>query len=68
MTWYEEMTWCDGCGAEITLGPVLADGYQYCCRDCSQGVLCRCGERMEFDEDLRLVNETYSHAESGHRA
>ena len=68
MTWYEEMVWCDGCGAEITLGPVLAEGYKYCCRDCSQGILCRCGERMEFNEELRLVKEPYSPAQSGHLA
>ena len=63
MTWYEQMIWCDGCGAEITWGPVLVEGNPYCCRDCSQGVLCACGERMEFDEDQRLVKESYSPAE-----
>lgn len=21
MTWYDEITWCDGCGVEITWGP-----------------------------------------------
>ncbi len=38
MTWYDEMTWCDGCGVEITWGPVLVDRRIYCCRECSQGI------------------------------
>jgi hypothetical protein len=62
MTWYEEMTWCDGCGVEITWAPVVVEGRTYCCRDCSQGLLCICGERMELDEEQRgstPVNTTY---------
>jgi hypothetical protein len=63
MTWYDEMTWCDGCGAEITWVPVLADEGKYCCRDCSQGIQCACGERMEFDEEQRFIKESYSPAD-----
>jgi hypothetical protein len=59
----DEIIWCDGCGAEITLSPVLEDGRKYCCHDCSQGIPCDCGDHMEFDEELRLVKETYSLAD-----
>ena len=52
MTRYDEVTWCDGCGVEITWGPVFVDSRTYCCRECSQGIPCRCGERMELDEEL----------------
>jgi hypothetical protein len=51
MAWYDEMTWCDGCGVEITWGPVLTDRRTYCCRECSQDIPCACGERMELDEE-----------------
>ena len=51
MTWYDEMTWCDGCGVEITWVPVQIDRRTYCCRECSQGIPCACGERMELDEE-----------------
>lgn len=60
MTWYDEMTWCDGCGVEITWGPVLDGERIYCCRDCSQDILCACGERMEIDEDQWLGKESHS--------
>ena len=63
MTWYDEMTWCDGCGAEITWGPVLVEGRTYCCHDCSQGMLCDCGEGMELDEGQRSTKESHSPAE-----
>ena len=55
MTWYEETTWCDGCGVEITWVPVQDRERNYCCRDCSQGYSCTCGERMELDEEQRNV-------------
>jgi len=58
MTLYEETTWCDGCGVEITWGPVVADERRYCCWDCSQGIPCECGERMEIDEEHRDVGTT----------
>ncbi|UCD99046.1 MAG: hypothetical protein JSV42_19260 [Chloroflexota bacterium] len=53
MTWYDKVVWCDGCGAEITWGPVLVAKRPYCCRDCSQGYPCKCGERMELDDEQR---------------
>lgn len=53
MTWYEDMTWCDGCGVEITWGPVLVEQRTYCCRECSLDIPCACGERLELDEDQR---------------
>lgn len=53
MTLRDETTWCDGCGVEITWGPVAIDGQHYCCQDCAQGLTCSCGERMEMDEELR---------------
>ncbi len=58
MTWYDEMTWCDGCGVEITWGPVLVEGRIFCCLECSKGIPCRCGERMELDEEQRAVGTT----------
>ena len=63
MTWYDEMTWCEGCGVEITWGPVLVEGCRYCCHDCFQDILCACGERMEIDEEQRYTKESYSSAE-----
>lgn len=53
---------CDGCGAEITWSPVVRRAKSdpirfragvYCCIDCAEGRPCRCGERMEFDDDFR---------------
>jgi hypothetical protein len=68
MTWYEEMTWCDGCGVEITWGPVLAEGRAFCCSDCSQGFPCTCGERMELDEEQRGVEAASTPTNSGYMA
>jgi len=48
--------WCDGFGMEINWGPLVIPGKDprkkshYCCRDCSQGIHCRCRERMEIGE------------------
>lgn len=53
MTWYEEMTWCDGCGVEITWGPLVIETRAYCCQDCAQGYTCACGERMEIEKEIR---------------
>jgi len=53
MIWREEMTWCDGCGVEITWGSVVIEERSYCCQECTRGYACACGERMEMDEDLR---------------
>jgi hypothetical protein len=65
MTWYDEITWCDGCGVEITWGPVLVDRRIYCCRECSQGIPCACGERMELDEEQRSIGAASTPANSG---
>ncbi len=48
----ENTVFCDGCGVEITLSPVVKDHGEYCCEDCAQGYECECGKRMELDEDL----------------
>jgi hypothetical protein len=53
MDWDHETVWCDGCGAEITWNPILASKRRYCCQDCLEGRPCRCGERMELDDDRR---------------
>jgi hypothetical protein len=47
----EEAIWCDGCGVEITWGPWMVGSHVYCCQDCAQGFACRCGERMEQEEE-----------------
>jgi hypothetical protein len=49
----EDTLFCDGCGVEVTLSPVIKDRREYCCEDCSQGFVCKCGERMELDERRR---------------
>ncbi len=49
----EDTVFCDGCGVEILLAPViikLHDRLEYCCEDCAQGYECKCGERIEIDE------------------
>ena len=62
MTKIEGVVFCDGCGAEITWSPVVvravnralpARPSQYGCTDCADGRPCRCGERMEFDDEFR---------------
>ena len=53
MTWDDEMTWCDGCGVEITWGGFVVKKRIYCCEDCAQGISCLCGERMEMDDGRR---------------
>lgn len=49
----ENTLFCDGCGVEISLSPYRKDDLDYCCEDCAQGYLCKCGERMELDERRR---------------
>ena len=44
---------CDGCGAEITLSPVIRNHQEYCCVDCADGLKCSCAERMEFESRER---------------
>lgn len=53
MALFEEAIWCDGCGVEITWGPVVRGKRRYCCRDCSRGLKCECGVRMELEDDYR---------------
>ena len=56
----DEIVWCDGCGAEITWGPVVVGTHTHCCQDCALGLLCECGERMEMDDERRNVGEASS--------
>ena len=67
MTWNDETTWCDGCGVEITWGPVLVDKRTHCCQDCAQGIPCQCGERMEMNDERRNVGAA-STANTGYMA
>jgi hypothetical protein len=53
MDWDDETIWCHGCGAEISWNPILAGKRRYCCQDCLEGRPCRCGERMEIDDERR---------------
>jgi hypothetical protein len=43
---------CDGCGVEIECQPLILGRGYFCCADCSEGLACSCGERME-EEDRR---------------
>ncbi|HJW91573.1 MAG TPA: TRASH domain-containing protein [Anaerolineales bacterium] len=47
----DETVWCDGCGTEITWGPIVVQKRRYCCPDCSEGLKCDCGVRMEIVEE-----------------
>ena len=67
MTRYDEMTWCDGCGVEITWGGLVVDKRIYCCEECARGISCLCGERLEMDEGRRDSAST-SVPSSGHFA
>jgi len=68
MIWREEMTWCDGCGVEITWGPELVGSQVYCCQDCAQGFNCGCGERMEMDDEMRNAGAESAPAQTGYFA
>ena len=68
MSWFEEMTWCDSCGVEITWGPYVIEGRSYCCQDCARGYSCACGERMELDEELRNSGSETAPAHTGYLA
>jgi len=46
----EGTIYCDGCGVEILLAPVMKDQKVYCCLDCSQGFACTCGERIDLEQ------------------
>jgi endogenous inhibitor of DNA gyrase (YacG/DUF329 family) len=64
MTRYHDTVFCDNCGAEITWAPYLHAGKEFCCRDCAEGRLCRCGERMDW-EDEREMRPAGSPGEAG---
>jgi hypothetical protein len=49
----EDTVFCDGCGVEIPLAPVVKNRKEYCCEDCAQGYECKRGEQMELDEQGR---------------
>lgn len=53
----EDTVYCDGCGVEITWGPVKAKGKDYCCIDCRDGYVCNCGDRMELEDDRRTSSD-----------
>lgn len=48
-----DTVFCDGCGVEIPLSPVIKDHSEYCCVDCAHGYECRYDEQMELDEEQR---------------
>ena len=56
----QDTIWCKGCGAEILWVPLIVEGQDYCCQDCREGRPCRCGERMEPDEDRRARPALFS--------
>lgn len=53
MTRTDDTIWCDGCGIEILWAPLTVGKHEYCCEDCWEGRECRCGERMELEDDRR---------------
>lgn len=53
MSSIEGTIWCDGCGVEITWAPSVAERRRYCCEDCRAGLVCRCGDRLEQEDDRR---------------
>lgn len=59
----EDTIWCDNCGVEILWGAIVVGKRHYCCRDCYEGRECRCGERMEIEDERR--EEGSSPAELG---
>lgn len=53
MSSIEGTIWCDGCGVEITWAPISSGRRRYCCEVCQAGLVCRCGERLEQEDDRR---------------
>ncbi len=47
----QNTVFCDGCGVEIPLSPVIKNHGEYCCEDCAQGYECDCAKQMELDEE-----------------
>lgn len=62
MSRIEQTVWCDNCGVEITWGAIVRAGQErhrilhFCCSDCLAGRPCKCGERMEMEEERRQVS------------
>lgn len=61
----EGTVWCDGCGVEITWAPLVVKGKDYCCKDCLDGLVCSCGERMEWDDERRGQKGPSGYSEGG---
>ncbi len=40
---------CDGCGAEIVVAPVVKGNMMHCCEDCAEGLPCECALILEDD-------------------
>jgi hypothetical protein len=62
----DETIWCYGCGVEISWAPLVVDKCRYCCRDCHEGLPCRCGERMELEDERRNVRATSPEVPGGY--
>jgi hypothetical protein len=45
-----ETIWCDGCGVEILCLPIITPLGEFCCKDCSLGLPCSCGELLELED------------------
>jgi hypothetical protein len=55
---YADTRWCDGCGVEITWGPVRQGNRIYCCTDCQKGMRCECAARLELEDDRRPLEQS----------
>ena len=51
MTRIEDSVYCDGCGVEILLAPVIVGDLEYCCQDCADGYECDCGLKQDLEDD-----------------
>jgi len=47
---YDDVLYCVGCGAEISLAPFMQDDLSYCCSDCANGLGCNCGVTFEEED------------------
>lgn len=68
MSWIEEAVWCDGCGVEISWGPVVVGDRKYCCQDCAAGWPCDCGTRLEIEDERRSSQNSSPLASGGYPA
>jgi hypothetical protein len=66
MTNFRADRFCDGCGVEITWAPFIVEPAsaqpvrrrgEYCCQDCSEGLRCKCSERILLDEERRKPSD-----------